>query len=501
MVGKSLNKDAHTVLAAGGINAALGTVDPEDSLAAALRRHAQGGLFPLRPSGGGDHGREALAAINELVEYGCPSQEPKGRARPALLRGAQVPPHLLRGRLHGAGRCSTLVDKVDSLTFPSTRTVRLAGCWSTTAGASGPSPSIQLGERTVYLADAVVLATGGHTRLWRVSSSRRDENTGDGMYLALEAGCRLSDMELVQFHPTGMVYPEEWAGTLVTEAVRGEGGRLYNNDGERYMERYDPKRLELSTRDRVALANYTEISEGRGTEHGASSWTSPTAPRSTSWRSCPACTASSSRPRCWTSPRAHGGRADGPLLYGRRRRRAGDARHRRWRASTRSGRSRRGCTGRTASGATRSPRRWSLVGAPARRRPRSRPRDATCNCAPERQDPGGRRGTRSLIQEGDEFARPLQRPCATPCGSAAASSAASRSSRKGCRRLGEIQAAAADVDVGPPRRATVTWRTPSTCAARSSSPRPPSSGPSSAGRPAGPITVPTPEFAPDLNVN
>jgi succinate dehydrogenase flavoprotein subunit len=113
-----------------------------------------------------------------------------------------------------------------------------------------------------------VLATGGHTRLWRVSSSRRDENTGSGMYLALEAGCRLSDMELVQFHPTGMVYPEEWVGTLATEAIRGEGGHLYNKDGERYMKRYDPERMELSTRDRVALANYTEISEGRGTEHG-----------------------------------------------------------------------------------------------------------------------------------------------------------------------------------------------------------------------------------------
>jgi succinate dehydrogenase / fumarate reductase flavoprotein subunit len=127
---------------------------------------------------------------------------------------------------------------------------------------------LQSGERTAYLADAVVLAAGGHTRLWRRSSSRRDENTGDGMYLALEAGCRLSDMELVQFHPTGMVYPEEWAGTLVTEAVRGEGGCLYNKDGERYMQRYDPKRLELSARDRVAFANYKEISEGRGTEHG-----------------------------------------------------------------------------------------------------------------------------------------------------------------------------------------------------------------------------------------
>ena len=124
------------------------------------------------------------------------------------------------------------------------------------------------GSRVLVLADAVVLAAGGHTRIWRRSSSRRDENTGDAMRLAAEAGCRLRDMELVQFHPTGMVFPEESAGTLVTEAVRGEGGILRNAAGERFMERYDPERLELSTRDRVALANYSEIADGRGTDHG-----------------------------------------------------------------------------------------------------------------------------------------------------------------------------------------------------------------------------------------
>src|SRR5215218_670294 len=127
---------------------------------------------------------------------------------------------------------------------------------------------VENGSRWVIVADAVVLAAGGHTRIWRRSSSRRDENTGDAMRLAVEAGCRLRDMELVQFHPTGMVFPEESAGTLVTEAVRGEGGILRNAAGERFMERYDPKRLELSTRDRVALANYTEIAEGRGTPNG-----------------------------------------------------------------------------------------------------------------------------------------------------------------------------------------------------------------------------------------
>jgi succinate dehydrogenase / fumarate reductase flavoprotein subunit len=108
---------------------------------------------------------------------------------------------------------------------------------------------LQSGERTVYLADAVILATGGHTRLWRRSTSRRDENTGDGFALALQAGAALAHIELVQFHPTGIVTSEEMSGTLVTEAVRGEGGRLYNSLGERFMARYDPSRMELSTRD------------------------------------------------------------------------------------------------------------------------------------------------------------------------------------------------------------------------------------------------------------
>src|SRR2546423_8311194 len=88
------------------------------------------------------------------------------------------------------------------------------------------------------------------------------------MSLALEAGCRLMDMELVQFHPTGMLMPEEMAGTLVTQAVRGEGGRLYNRDHERFMQRYDPQQMELSARDRVALAIYTEIIERRGGPNG-----------------------------------------------------------------------------------------------------------------------------------------------------------------------------------------------------------------------------------------
>src|SRR5690606_4791384 len=93
-------------------------------------------------------------------------------------------------------------------------------------------------------------------------------NTGDSFRLAALAGARIRDAELVQFHPSGILEPADAAGTLVSEAARGEGGILRNALGERFMERYDPERMELSTRDRVALASYTEIAEGRGTENG-----------------------------------------------------------------------------------------------------------------------------------------------------------------------------------------------------------------------------------------
>jgi succinate dehydrogenase / fumarate reductase flavoprotein subunit len=123
------------------------------------------------------------------------------------------------------------------------------------------------GEFVVFAAPAVVLATGGAGKCWRITSNSW-ESTGDGVALAYEAGAELVDMEFVQFHPTGMVWPPGVIGLLVTEAVRGEGGILRNAVGERFMERYDPKRLELATRDVVARAIYTEVKEGRGTPHG-----------------------------------------------------------------------------------------------------------------------------------------------------------------------------------------------------------------------------------------
>jgi succinate dehydrogenase / fumarate reductase flavoprotein subunit len=136
----------------------------------------------------------------------------------------------------------------------------------TVFGAHG----FHINDGTGYLihADAVILAAGGHNRIWRQTTSRRDENTGDSFRLAVEAGARLRDAELVQFHPSGILEPENAAGTLISEAARGEGGILRNGLNERFMSRYDPDRMELSTRDRVALAAYTEIQEGRGTANG-----------------------------------------------------------------------------------------------------------------------------------------------------------------------------------------------------------------------------------------
>ena len=256
VIGARPRKDAHTVLAAGGINAALGTRDPEDSWQQHFADTLKEGYNLSDPRVVEIMAKEAPRAVHELAEWGAPfARTPSGELDQRFFGAHKYRRTCYAGDYTGRAMLFALVDKAQSLGIPLHE------------GQYVSKLLVHDGERTVYLADAVVLATGGHTRLWRVSSSRRDENTGSGMYLALEAGCRLSDMELIQFHPTGMVYPEEWVGTLATEAIRGEGGRLYNADGERYMERYDPERMELSTRDRIALANYTEIVEGRGSEH------------------------------------------------------------------------------------------------------------------------------------------------------------------------------------------------------------------------------------------
>ena len=270
VIGKRTREDAHTVLAAGGINAVLGTRDPEDTWEQHFADTINEGYALPDPATVEIMVKEAPERVLELADWGCPfSRTEDGRLDQRFFGAHRYRRTCYAGDYTGRAILTTLLDRTGSVDVPimenqyvSRLLVHDGTCFGALAFDS------ITGEQTAYLADAVVLATGGHTRLWRRSSSRRDENNGDGMYLALQAGCRLAGMELVQFHPTGMLTPEEMAGTLVTEAVRGEGGRLFNADGERYMERYDPQRMELSTRDRVALANYTEIAEGRGGPNG-----------------------------------------------------------------------------------------------------------------------------------------------------------------------------------------------------------------------------------------
>jgi succinate dehydrogenase / fumarate reductase flavoprotein subunit len=269
-VGKRRRDDAHTVLASGGINAALATMDREDSWEQHAADTLRESYWLADPRAVELLCRGAPDAIEDLVRYGAQfAREDDGRLTQRYFGAHRWRRTCFAGDYTGREIQRTLVGRAAEMGVAIRDDVyvtRLLVHEGRVFGAYGFD--VEDGSRWVIVADAVVLAAGGHTRIWRRSSSRRDENTGDAMRLAAEAGCRLRDMEFVQFHPTGMVFPEQSAGTLVTEAVRGEGGILRNAAGERFMERYDPERLELSTRDRVALAIYTEIAEGRGTEHG-----------------------------------------------------------------------------------------------------------------------------------------------------------------------------------------------------------------------------------------
>ena len=118
-----------------------------------------------------------------------------------------------------------------------------------------------------FKAKSTILASGGAGQLFPVTSNTFQKN-GDGFAIAYRAGANLIDMEQIQFHPTGMVIPDSKKGVLVTEAVRAEGGKLINNNGERFMSKYAPEKMELATRDVVARSIYNEIIEGRGTENG-----------------------------------------------------------------------------------------------------------------------------------------------------------------------------------------------------------------------------------------
>ena len=269
-VGKRRAADAHTSLAAGGINAALATMDPEDTCEQHAADTLKESYLLADPRTVQIVTKGAARGIADLGRYGMPfAREPDGRISQRFFGAHTFRRTAFAGDFTGLEIQRTLINRATELHVPMLDTIyitKLLQADGVIFGAYG----FDLDDGTRYLihADAVILAAGGHTRIWRHSSSRRDENTGDAFRLAMGAGARVRDAELVQFHPSGLIEPETAAGTLVSEAARGEGGILLNGLGERFMARYDPERMELSTRDRVAFAAYTEIKEGRATPNG-----------------------------------------------------------------------------------------------------------------------------------------------------------------------------------------------------------------------------------------
>lgn len=269
-VGKRPKNDAHTSLAAGGINAALATMDVEDTWQQHAADTIQEGYLLSNPTVAEIVTKNAPRGIEDLERWGMGfAREQDGRISQRYFGAHKHRRTAFAGDYTGLEIQRTLIRKATQLNVPILDNVYITKILVSDNVAFGAQGfDLRDGTDITIIADAVIIAAGGHNRIWRRTSSRRDENTGDSFKLAVDAGCRLRDVELVQFHPSGIIEPENAAGTLISEAARGEGGILRNALGERFMVNYDAERMELSTRDRVALAAYTEIKEGRGTAKG-----------------------------------------------------------------------------------------------------------------------------------------------------------------------------------------------------------------------------------------
>ena len=269
VVSKSLLGKAHTVMAEGGIAAAVGNVDPDDSWRQHFIDTMKAGKFINNWQMAEIFAKEAPERVIELEQWGAlfnRTNEGKISQRPF---GAHTYRRLCHvGDRTGLEMIRTLQEKIlstEAKVYMETTITKLFKKDGRVVGALAYTR--ESGKFIHFKAKAVVMATGGWGRIYKVTSNSW-EGTGDGVILAYNVGVELVDMEMVQFHPTGMVWPPGVRGLLVTEGVRGEGGVLRNSEGKRYMENYDSERMELSSRDVVARANYTEVTEGRGSEHG-----------------------------------------------------------------------------------------------------------------------------------------------------------------------------------------------------------------------------------------
>jgi len=269
LLSKELLGKAHTCMAEGGYNAPLANVDPADNWQVHFKDTVVGGAWLNNQKLAEILVKEAGDRIFDLEEYGAVfDRTPEGKIMQRPF-GKQT----YRRTCYAADRTGhelmqTLVEEVrrrDIDVLDEIFVTNLLTNEGKTAGAV--AIDYKTGNFLVFRAKAVVLASGGAGRLYKITTNAA-QDTGDGYATAYRIGANLIDMEMVQFHPTGMVYPESHRGQLVTEAVRGEGGLLFNIQKERFMQRYEPKLMELAGRDVVARSIATEILEGKGTPQG-----------------------------------------------------------------------------------------------------------------------------------------------------------------------------------------------------------------------------------------
>ncbi len=299
LVCKSLLGKAHTVMAEGGIAAALAHVDPQDGWQTHFMDTMKGGSFLNHWRMAQLHAQEAPDRVRELEQWGALfDRTPDGRILQRAFGGHTWKRLAHVGDRTGLEMIRTLQDRGVHMgidVYMECTVTRLFTDGGRIAGALAYWR--ESGRFVLFRCKAVVIATGGIGKAYKITSNSW-EYTGDGQALACEAGAELIDMEFVQFHPTGMVWPPGVMGLLVTEGVRGEGGILRNSKGERFMWKYLPEARrheyaeteeearrwveaalegrqtqdrrppELSTRDNVSRAIYTEVREGRGTPHG-----------------------------------------------------------------------------------------------------------------------------------------------------------------------------------------------------------------------------------------
>jgi len=294
VISKSLLGKAHTVMAEGGIAAALAYVDDRDSWRVHFADTMRGGQYLNSWRMAELHAKEAPACVRELEAWGAVfDRTSDGRILQRNFGGHRYPRLAHVGDRTGLEMIRTLQDRDIHLgmdVFMEYTVVALLKDGDHIAGAFGYDR--ERGRFHVFRAKAIVLATGGIGRAYKITSNSW-EYTGDGHALAYEAGASLMDMEFVQFHPTGMIWPPSVRGILVTEGVRGEGGVLRNKDGRRFMfddipaayanqtsnteeegwrytqgDKNARRPPELLTRDHVARCIRREVREGRGSPHG-----------------------------------------------------------------------------------------------------------------------------------------------------------------------------------------------------------------------------------------